>query len=79
MDWTEQKQIQDSLSDIIDTTWHPSWYWERNPTQRYLTKNGWSQALEDARRLLVAYRNRCVGLEQAINDINRVLKEETFP
>lgn len=78
MDWTEQKQIQDSLPDIVDITSHPSFYWERDATQQYLTKNGWDQALEDTRRLLVSCRNRCVRLEQAINNINRVLQEETY-
>lgn len=76
MDINELLKIQNSLASIIDVAQQSSWHWERDSKFRHLTKAGWQHALEDAQSLLVSYKDRCVLLEQAINNINRVLQEE---
>ena len=75
MDQVKILEIQNSLPDIIDVTQHSSWLWERDSNFRHLTKAGWKHALEDAQSLLVSYRDRCVRLERAIKNIDRVLGE----
>ena len=79
MDQIKILEIQNSLPDIIDVAQCSSWRWERDFNFRHLTKAGWKHALEDAQSLLVSYKDRCIRLEQAIKNINRILQEGDVP
>jgi hypothetical protein len=52
-------------SDIIDSSWHYSWHWDRD---YYLTYKGVCQAIKDGKGLLIHYSKR-------LESVNKVLLE----
>ena len=62
------------IADIIDSTWHYSWYWEKD-NNCYLTLRGLQQAKEDGQHLLAALQSECKEIENALIKIEGEIKK----
>ena len=70
----ERLKIEKQLGDMIDTSWHYSWHWDRG-AYGHLSHKGWEEAHKDGWDQVLELRRELLALEQFMSRVNNIVRE----
>lgn len=71
----EKAALVEEAPNIIDSSWHFSWHWDRTPVGE-LTLKGWRQMLADGDSLLAEREGRLAELRAFLGRLRPVVARE---